>query len=214
MDFTKILWRLQTPIFYCYAIPLDEKGRLRLYLVVLEDLKGNSFLLHEWLEVDEKFRTNSLAQLYKIKSGFEKYTRGHMPKEYSHDYFQSTEKKEGEKTYKSLQCIFPDINKPIYIKELDVAGIIKGWDLALKGRISIYLMDSSIIFSLSRPHYYALDKIPNDMIEKFGKTYDLISGNYANEDVKSMFQKHIFDTFSGQKVLEKYKKLPQNRLIK
>ncbi|MDD4950836.1 hypothetical protein, partial [Sulfuricurvum sp.] len=149
MNFAKILWRLQSPVFYCYAIPLDEKGRLLLYLVVLEDAKGNNFLLYEWLEVDGKFRTNTLAQLYKIKAGFEKYSRGHMTKEYAHDYFHSSEKSEFEdtadkknKTYKSLQSNFPGMDKPVYIKELDIAGIIMGWDQALKGRSTIYLMDS------------------------------------------------------------------------
>jgi hypothetical protein len=92
MDALKILWRLQKPLFKWNSYPLGESGKMILHVAVLDDVRGNSFILNEIIEITDIFYSINLAQVHKIKSGLDYYVQGRMKKEYPTDYFQIVEK--------------------------------------------------------------------------------------------------------------------------
>ncbi|MDD2892262.1 MAG: hypothetical protein PHQ95_04825 [Candidatus Gracilibacteria bacterium] len=204
MDAIKILWRLQKPIFKWNTYPLGESGKTVLHIASLDDIRGNSYILNEIIEITDIFSSANLAQVHKIKSGLDYYAQGRMKKEYPTDYYQLVEKTENDKTFRGLKCTFPSAVKPIYLQELDILGMIMDWNQALKARDTSCLSDADNILSITRSSNDDMSKIKDSEIQRFGQLHDYICRVYTDNDSKKLYEKYIFSTGNAQKLLQKY----------
>jgi hypothetical protein len=210
MDALKILWRLQKPLFKWNSYPLGESGKTILHIASLDDVRGNSFILNEIIEITDIFCSVNLAQIHKIKSGLDYYAQGRMKKEYPTDYYQIVEKTENDKTFRGLKCTFPNAVKPIYLQELDIIGMIMDWNQALKARDTSCLSDTNNIFSIARSSNDDMSKIKDSEMQMFGQLHDYICRVYADSDSKMLYEKYIFSTENAQKLLERFQNLEKN----